>query len=158
MAFRIAGDPFHWEMARHLARGNGLGEIGAEPGAEPRLTVGADPHGAAALLELHDATGHPAFYEGALAAGERILDERFHRGFYVRSLRHRRSRFDSFDAWLLHLHARSAGLEGAVPTLWPSSSYFYLLLARQGPAVRWQHDLQPDPGRDPGVRRKRHAD
>ena len=69
--------PATWRAA------NGLGEIGSGAGAEPGLTVGADPHGAAALLELHDATGHPAFYEGALAAGERILGERFHRGFFT---------------------------------------------------------------------------
>ncbi|MCC6235259.1 MAG: pectate lyase [Verrucomicrobiales bacterium] len=128
-AARLSRDPFLWEMARNIARGNGWGDIGASPGATPSLQVPestSHPHLLMAMLELHRRTGAPAFLASAESLGLRILSDRVVQGWFVPSRRHVYTRLanDESEA-LLHLVATLRGRAGAVPAFTGAEPFFH---------------------------------
>jgi pectate lyase len=137
-AFRLSGDAFLWEMARNITQGNGWGEIGETPQAEPSLRLSnnpADPFLLVALLELHRATGNGVFLEQAQAVGQNILKQRVHQGWFVPSRRHLFCRLDNHEAQaLLHLAAALLGKPESVPAFTGASGFFHA--AYGGQAMR----------------------
>ena len=126
MAFRQTGDAFMWEMARTIALGNNLGDIGAKPGVDTALThVGSpDPNALFGFLELYRATKQAAFLAAATRVGDNILKARFNDGLFVA----RDRQFASFDRVeplaLLHLAAAITGQTPRVPA-YPGGAGFY---------------------------------
>ena len=130
MAFRLSGDRPHWDMARHIARGFGLGDIGATPAKKPSLNLNAkhsDPRTLLAFLELHRKTGKAPFLKMAKRIGDNILDERFQKGLFVKSPKHLNAKFDAVEPLvLLHLDAAlNGGGSGSPPKVWPGEPYFH---------------------------------
>lgn len=129
LAYRTTGDTFMWEMARSIARGNGLGDIGVTPGDEPHLPDHTDCSAYPALLgflELHEKTGKSAYLNLAKKIGDNIVTNFFHKGFFVRSREHLYAKFDALEPLvLLHLCCTLKGKQATVPTVWPSSSFFH---------------------------------
>jgi pectate lyase len=126
MAFRQSGDPFMWEMARTIALGNGLGDIGSKPGAAPATlhVQGSEPTALFGFLELYRATRSPVFLDAARQLGDAILKSRFNGGLFVA----RDRQFASFDRAeplaLLQLAATIEGRPQAVPA-YPGGTGFY---------------------------------
>ena len=118
-----------WEMARSIARGNGLGDIGATAGEKPHLPDYTDCSAYPALLgflELHKKTGKNAYLNLAKKIGDNIVVNYFHKGFFVRSREHLYAKFDALEPLvLLHLYCTLKGKSASVPTVWPSSSFFH---------------------------------
>lgn len=128
-AYRLTGDPFMWRMARGIAGGNGLGEMGSEPGVSGELDVNTsctDVYALFGLLELHRATGNARFLEAANKIGRNLLTAQFHHGFFVSSKDHLVAKFDSRTPLaLLHLIAAQRGTPEAVPVYYGGGSYFH---------------------------------
>lgn len=129
LAYRITGDAFVWEMARNIAKGNGFGDIGAGPNDEPKLNADTNSSDAAALLgflELYKKTGKSAYLNMAKRVGDNILTGRFYEGFFVKTKKDMYVKFDAVEPLvLLHLDGALRGTPVAVPTVWPSNSYFH---------------------------------
>jgi len=128
-AARLARDEFLWQMARDIASGNGWGDIGSTPDAEPSLHLPDDvshPHLLMGLLELHRRGGKDAFLAHAESVGRRILERRVENGWFVPSRRHRFCRLanDESEA-LMHLVAALERRPAAVPAFTGAEPFFH---------------------------------
>lgn len=128
-AYRLSKDPFLWEMARNIARGNKWGDIGAGPQRKPKLTPPdntSDPRLLFAMLELHRAGGNKAFLEQATFIGRNILEQRRHRGWFVPSPRHVYARLANDESQaLLHLAAALLGKSPVLPAFTGTEPFFH---------------------------------
>lgn len=140
-AYRIAREPRFWEMARQLAEGMGWGQVDGEElrvdldrGDEvspeaPEAWANPGQDGVCALfglLELQRATGQDGLLEGAVALGQRLLENSMADGFFRTGTEARG--YTSIDAalplGLLHLTAAVEGADVELPVFYPSLSYF----------------------------------
>ncbi len=129
LAWRLSGDAGHWATARSIARGIGLGDIGASPEdkAELNLSTDCDQAGALlAVLEVYERQRRPGGLDLARRIAGNILARRFQKGFFVHCENCVISRFDAVEPLvLLRLAAVERGQAGLVPTVWPGKSYFH---------------------------------
>ncbi|WP_248925228.1 hypothetical protein [Paenibacillus hamazuiensis] len=140
--YRLSRNERLWDIARAIARGNGLGDIGSAPtargGAESAglsqtgsgadLNSGtecADPHGIFAMLELHRITRNAAYLHLAERIGRNIVAQRYHHGFFMPSERHVYAKFDRLEpVALLHLAAELDGTGETQPIYCGGKSFF----------------------------------
>lgn len=150
LAYRLTGRERLWETAREIARGLGIGELGATPGDEPNVATdvtggqdgdadrdndadqggdGASDGGATeifALLELYRATNRPEYVERARNVADRIVEDRYHHGFFLPSADHVNAKFDAVEPLaLLALDAVLRGEPDAVPPYVGGSGYVH---------------------------------
>ena len=131
LGYRETGDAFMWEMARNVALGNDLGDIGMTPvsttESETGSTTCSNVYGLLGFMELYTKTRKLAFFNMASRIGDNILRDCFHKGFFVPSQKHIYTRFDCFEPLaLLHLVAATEGKSSTVPQIWPSCPLFIL--------------------------------
>lgn len=129
LGYQFSRNPKLWTMARHMARGNGLGDIGAVAGADaPELRETgspSDPLAVFSLLTLSTITGHPDFVLKAEAVADHIIQQRWHQGLFVASANHRWAKLDALEPLaLIHLVAHLQHRPSAAP-LYPASSAFF---------------------------------
>lgn len=77
----VSNDEFHWRMARNVAQGNDLGDIGNPDGTEVAMNLDtdhADYNTVYGFLELYRATDRGDYLDMANHVGENIVAERFH--------------------------------------------------------------------------------
>ncbi|MBN1868289.1 hypothetical protein JW916_13470 [Candidatus Sumerlaeota bacterium] len=119
LGYRLSGDPFLWRIARSIARGNDLGDIGASPGDTPSMDLScesSDAHCIFGAIELHRATGNPAFLEFAQRIGDSILVECRQGDFFVSGRNRPVARLDNIESFaLLHLYAALRDKTDRVP-------------------------------------------
>ncbi|MBL9139125.1 MAG: hypothetical protein JNK85_24875 [Verrucomicrobiales bacterium] len=129
LAHRITGDAFLWQMTRDIARGNGWGELGESPKATPKLNAesfSAQPRLFFAFLEMRRATGHTEFLDAMVSVGRRILEQRFHAGWFTPSRDHLFCRLANDESQaLLHLAAHLMGRPGDVPPFTGAEPFFH---------------------------------
>jgi pectate lyase len=127
VAYRITGDEFMWKMTRDIASGNSFGDLGTSPSDTPQLQMAtdcSDVHGLLGFLNLYEKTRRPEFLEMAQQIGDNIVEQRFHKGFFVPSQRQIYTKFDYFEPLaLLHLVAIKNDSNG-IPRVWPSCPLF----------------------------------
>lgn len=119
-AYRLTGDAELWDFARNVAQHNGLGDIGATPGATPELNVEtniADPEAVFAVLELHRAAPHDAFLLLARRLADNLVEQRFHHGYFLPSAKHVNANFNADEP--LAILAVDAALRGRLGELPP---------------------------------------
>jgi len=119
-AFRLTRDPELWETMRSMARGNGLGDLGEEPGQKPavnRDATGADPETVFAVLEIYRADPHPAYLDLARRLASNIVEQRFHNGFFLPSENHVHACFN--EAAPLAILAVEAALQNRLDEMPP---------------------------------------
>ena len=78
LAARLSDDPLFWEMARSIGVGLGLGELGASPGAEPKLnreTSATAPEILVGLLDLSRKTHHAEYLLSLLIISYSLLSK-----------------------------------------------------------------------------------
>jgi pectate lyase len=88
-AWTLEPDPQIWKVARGIAKGQGLGDIGEPGGANSRLnmaTSNSEPYAIFALIDLWQASGNKAYLKLADKVADNILSTR-----RVKSLFYRRS-------------------------------------------------------------------
>ncbi|MBW1976190.1 MAG: ankyrin repeat domain-containing protein, partial [Deltaproteobacteria bacterium] len=128
VGYRVTGDEYMWKMVRDIALGNNFGDIGETATHTPRLqtnTTCSDVYGLLGFLEIYRRTKSLEFLKMAQCIGDNIVDNQFHKGFFVPSKRHIYTRFDCFEPLaLLHLHAAIKSKTAFVPQVWPSSPLF----------------------------------
>ena len=128
-AFRLTGEPFIWQMARDIAKGNGLGDIGETSGGKPQLNMAAtcsDPAALLGVLDLHRKTGRDDYLKLARRIGDNILSQRFHKGLFVASEKHLFAKFDRVEPLaLLHLSAAMQGKLNLVPLYTAGGGFFH---------------------------------
>jgi pectate lyase len=128
LLYRETSDAFIWQMVRDIAFGNGLGDIGKSPVDKPRLQIDTACSSAYAifgLLELYAKTNKVEFLPMAQRVGDNIIDDKFHKGFFVPSKKHIHTRFDCFEPIaLLHLNAIMKSRPECVTQVWPNNSQF----------------------------------
>lgn len=130
MAFRVSENAVMWDMARRIALANGLGDIAAKLNLQ---TGSSDSDALFGFLELRRKTGKLAYLDMAKRIGDNILEQRFQKGFFVRSPRHYFAKFDSVDALaLLHLVAAIDGKPQAVPAYGGTGAFFAAAYDGQG--------------------------
>jgi pectate lyase len=128
LAYRVTRDEFMWEMARNIARGNGLGDISAATAGSPKLQIPKDhfdPYTLLALLELYRKTEKNEFLQAARKVGDNILSLRYHNGFFLPSNKHVYAKLDAIEALtLLYLEAAMRSKILSVPQVWPGRPLF----------------------------------
>ena len=128
VGYGITGDEFVWEMAREIALGSDLGDIGQKPGDTPRLqteTVCSHVYILLGFLELYGKTKKHEYLEMARRIGDNIVKNQFHKGFFVPSKKHIYTRFDCFEPLaLLHLVAAIRSMAISIPQVWPGIPIF----------------------------------
>jgi pectate lyase len=96
-AARLTQRPLLWQTARDMARGFGLGDIGAQPGQKVELCAEsptADPELIFAVLELYQITPQTQVIDTARRLADRMIETRFHHGFFLPSPAHRYANFN----------------------------------------------------------------
>jgi len=129
LAYKLGKQDLMWRMTRSIARGLGLGDLGAEPGKPGGIrgeTAAGGPLVIFALLELHQATRAEPYLRLARRVADNALAARFHKGFFVPTKRHLFSCFDDpTPLALLHLHAALRGSKTRPPAFWMGRGYFH---------------------------------
>jgi len=119
LGHRLTGDRLLWETARGIARGHGLGDLGSAPGADvdvDRQTDCADPVALFGVLEVCRAADRPAYRDLARRIGDNIVEQRFHKGFFLPSAGHLNANFNALEPLaILALEAMLRGTPEAVP-------------------------------------------
>ncbi|HUU16095.1 MAG TPA: ankyrin repeat domain-containing protein [Sedimentisphaerales bacterium] len=128
LAYRITGDPFMWEMARSIARGNSLGDIGVSTTDQPDFETdikSSDPYALLGFLELYAKLQQKSFLKIASRIGDNILSDRFYKGFFVPSKEALYTKFNYVESLaVLHLDAVVNARSALTTQIWPSRSDF----------------------------------
>ncbi len=119
LGYRLTEDEVLWDMARGVAEGHDLGDMGERPGegVDVNLDTSAhDPVAVFALVDLYRATGHEDYLNLARRIGDNIVEQRFHDGFFLPSADHYNASFDAVEPLaLLTIDAALRGEPEAVP-------------------------------------------
>lgn len=128
-AHRLSGRASTWETVRQMADGLGIGDVGATPDDAPSLdpdAPGDSPAEVFALLELYRTAGSPVFLQRARDVADRMIEQRYHHGFFLPSEDHVNARFDAIEPLaLLALEATLRGEPDLVPTYVGGSGYVH---------------------------------
>ncbi len=129
LAYKLTGDRQMWAMTREIARLQGLGHLGAEPGVPGELdlkTNAADPELVFALLDLAQGTRNRAYLELARRVGDNLLASQFHHGLFVPSKDHLYCQLDTITPLaLLYLEVALQGIEVDLPVYSGSRGMFH---------------------------------
>ncbi|MGD8238028.1 MAG: pectate lyase [Armatimonadota bacterium] len=129
LAYRLTGDEVMWDTARSMARGHGLGDIGAKPGKPGKLdlaTDSADPVILFAVLEMYRQAKRSGYLRLARRIADNILAATFHKGLFTASPDHPNASFNDITPLaLLHLAAAIQGKADAVPAYNAGRAYFH---------------------------------
>ncbi len=117
-AYRLAPDAALWQVVRGIARGEGLGEVGAEPGKQLALdmtTRNADPHVLFAVLDLYQTSQAKPYLALAERIGDNLVAKGFHGGYFMPHADMQFANIDSIAPYaLLALEAALQGKPTAV--------------------------------------------
>ena len=127
-----------WDYLRDIVYTFGIGDIGELGGAKPNLDFDnsvKDPYALMTMIELYDETKNKDYLDVARTIANNIVNEKFHRGFFVESEIMLYSRLDQPDTLaLLSLDAVLRGIPlSEMPYYLADSGYIHgYLLADDG--------------------------
>jgi len=127
-----------WNYFREIVEAFGIGDVGPLGGTLPDLNLDTaidDPFALMAMVELYDATGNVQYLDVARTIGNNIVNEKFHRGFFVDSEIMLYSRLDQPETLaLLILDGVIRGIDvAAMPYYLADSGYIHgYLLSNDG--------------------------
>lgn len=115
-AYRIAGGDLFWRMARDIAAGNGIGDIGEEPGKKVALVRDSkitDYRFIYSLLDIYSSCGDSIYLQAAKNIAEGIIKNNFRDGWFLSAEGKSINRPEALA--ILHLGAALAGKKVDVP-------------------------------------------
>ncbi|MGG4146720.1 hypothetical protein ABEW34_26775 [Paenibacillus algorifonticola] len=141
--FIQTGDESLWEAARSIAKGNGLGDIGREPGVEADLDFNApcdDARALYAMLDVYLKFGHSQYLEMARRIGDNIVGRKFHFGYFLPASNCKYANFDAAEPLaLLALHAAIEAKQHCVPAFIDGKGFFHAnMQAEDGSVKTWK--------------------
>ncbi|PRY65285.1 pectate lyase [Vreelandella songnenensis] len=117
-AYTLEQDADLWRVARGIAKGQKLGDIGDAGGQNPQVnleTGNSDPYSIFALIDLWQATQQQAYLDLAEKVADNILENKRVNDFFVRNQEVEYAEIDSIDPYaLLALEAAQQGEIDAV--------------------------------------------
>jgi pectate lyase len=126
-AFLATKDQTLWNMARGIAKGNDLGDIGEEPGKDLQLnfaTTNDQTFSIFALIDLYGGTNNTDYLNLARVIGNNLVKNKFHHGYFTPSPSHMYASFDVIEPYaLLALDAVIKGTPEKVPTFINGSGF-----------------------------------
>lgn len=111
--YRLTGRQELRETVRGIVEGLGLGVLGETPDDPVSIAMdapGDTPHEIFAWLELHRRHPRPEYLERARRVADRMIEQRYHHGFFLPSEEHVHARFDAVEP--LAIIALDATLRG----------------------------------------------
>lgn len=117
-AFLHTGDIELWDMARKIAKGNGIGDLGYEPGIGVEMnrdTDCSDPIALFAILDLYQATNCEEYLDIGRMIGNNIVHRSFHKGYFVKNEASIHAKFDALEPFALI--ALQAAIENKLHTI-----------------------------------------
>jgi pectate lyase len=118
-AFMVTGDKTLWEMARSIAKGSGLGDIGTEPSKNVKLkyqTKNDDAFSVFALVDIYRETKNAEYLDLARVVGNNIVKNKFNHGYFTPGKDYIYANFDAIEPYaLLTLEAAIKGTPNKVP-------------------------------------------
>jgi pectate lyase len=139
MAYRLTTEEAHWETARQLAAGLGLGEWGGPRGERRSLDLETDRDDwrlIYALLEFHRATEDRQFLHLAGRVAENMIEAQAASGFFPREGRKYARTGDEAPLAILHLAAAIEGKADLMPP--PAFDRRFLHCEYDGPLEEYQ--------------------
>jgi len=125
--FMVTKDKTLWNMARSIAEGNGLGDIGTEPGKNLKLnmnTLNNDAFSIFALLDIYQETKNSEYLLLARNIGNNLLKEKFNHGYFTPGPNYINANFDAIEPYaLLALEAAIKGTPEKVPAFINGSGF-----------------------------------
>lgn len=116
-----------WQTARNIGKGNGLGDLGVQPGKEIKIdleTKCSDAKALFALVDLFKATLNSDYLKLGKVIADNIEKAYFHNGYFLKGRDYRYAKFDAVEPLaLLALEAALRGEPDLVPTFINSSGY-----------------------------------
>ncbi|WP_449538924.1 hypothetical protein [Ferdinandcohnia sp. Marseille-Q9671] len=103
-AFLDTGDMNLWRMARQIAKGNGFGELGDEPGRGVELnldTTCSDAIALFAIIDLYKATKCKEYLNLGRVIGDNIVRRSFHKGYFTIDSSRKNAKFDALEPFAL---------------------------------------------------------
>lgn len=127
--FIQTGDGSLWEAARSIAKGNGLGDIGSEPGVNADMDFSTecdDVRALYAMLDVYSKFGHSQYLELARRIGDNMVRRKFHFGYFLPAGNYRYANFDSAEPLaLLTLQAAIEDKQPCVPVFIDGKGFFH---------------------------------
>jgi len=126
-AFLATKEQTLWNMARGIAKGNDLGDIGTEPGKYLQLnfaTVDDQAFSIFALIDLYRGTNNTEYLNLARIVGNNLVKNKFHHQYFTPSPNHLYASFDVIEPYaLLALDAAIKGTPEKVPNFINGSGF-----------------------------------
>ncbi|WP_163539253.1 pectate lyase [Gracilibacillus sp. YIM 98692] len=118
-AFLDTGDIELWKMSRNIAKGNGFGELGYEPGKGVDINVDtkcSDPIALFAIIDLFKATRCKEYLKLGRVIGDNIVIRSFHKGYFINDSTRMNAKFDNLEPFaLVSLQAAIEGKMEDIP-------------------------------------------
>ncbi len=103
-AYTLEKDADLWKVARGIAKGLDLGDIGSAPGKGVSVNVStknSDPYAIFALIDLWQATQDKTYLAVAEKVADNIVSNNLHNGFFMNSAKSQYASIDSIDPYAL---------------------------------------------------------
>jgi pectate lyase len=118
-AYMVTHDISLWEMARSIALGNDLGDIGTEPALNMKLnylTKNDDPYSVFALVDIFLKTENSEYLNLARIVADNLVKNKFNHGYFTSGPDYLFANLDAVEPYaLLALEAAIKGTPGKVP-------------------------------------------
>jgi pectate lyase len=118
-AFMVTRERALWDVARGIAKGNGLGDIGTEPGKNVQLnytTSSDDAFSIFGLLDIFSETKNPEYLHLARVIGNNLVKNKFNHGYFTNGEDYLYANVDAIEPYaLLALDAAIKGMPDNVP-------------------------------------------
>lgn len=125
--FLYINDEELWQVARSIAKGNDLGDLGVKPGRGLKInleTKCSDAKALFALVDLFKATSNRDYLELGKVVAANIEKTYFHKGYFLKGREYKYAKFDAIQPLaLLTLEAALQGKTELVPVFINSSGY-----------------------------------
>jgi pectate lyase len=118
-AFMVTRDKTLWEMARSIAKGSGLGDLGTEPAKDMKLnyqTKNNDAFSVFALVDIFMQTQNREYLDLARVVANNLVKNKFNSGYFTPGEDYLYANFDAIEPYaLLTLEAAIKGTPDKVP-------------------------------------------
>ncbi|MDR3667591.1 MAG: hypothetical protein P4L35_12175 [Ignavibacteriaceae bacterium] len=126
-AYMVTHDKSLWDMARSIAKGNGLGDLGSEPAKDIKLnylTKNDDAYSVFALVDIYTQTHNSEYLNLARIVANNLVKNKFNNGYFTPGPDFIFANIDAIEPYaLLTLDAAITGTPDKVPAFLNGSGF-----------------------------------